>query len=267
MASIACAILRGTSARALCLWRLLVRKGIVQPRLAEPLEAKLARIAHATRPRAPLVARPGELEWHTEPRARPDDVRLRHSDQGRVHVDGPALHPPLRAEAGDLSERVEELRPAVRIPGTVEKVRCDVDLVGIQGFRVRECHPKEDRVARGNVRDRDAVPDLLHRPAFGHRGALVRECRASNLAQIHPENLVLHDPEVPRHSSGGGDLLAVALSVVNRECVHIAALRSGNREGGARVEAPGQEDDRARWTHGSDKESGAKRVWTGTDSR
>src|SRR3990170_329365 len=131
MASIACAILRDTSARALCLWRLLVRKGIVQPRLAEPLEAKLARIAHATRSRAALVARPREFERYPEPRARPDDVRLFHPDQGRVHVDGPALYAPFRAEASDLSERLVKLRPAVRIPGSIEEIRRDVDLVDI----------------------------------------------------------------------------------------------------------------------------------------
>src|SRR3989304_5786674 len=94
-----------------------------------------------------------------------------------------------------------------------------------------------------------------------------RERGAANLREVDSEDLVPLDLEVLRDLLGGDDLLAVALSVVDGERVHLASLRGGDREGGARVEAPGQEDDRARRTHGPGKEVAAKRVWTGTDSR
>src|SRR5262245_5305047 len=91
-----------------------------QTRIAMP-----ARLAARRR----VVAGGRQSEIQAELRGSSHDLRLRLSQQRRTDPESlAALHAGPRSESRHSLERLQELRPAVRIPGVVERVGADEDV-------------------------------------------------------------------------------------------------------------------------------------------
>jgi len=77
-------------------------------------------------------------------------------------------------------------------------------------------YDRNDRVARGDVGDRDPVRHLGGGSALRHR-ELARERRGAEDAKIDVDHDVTEHPGLPRDRLSGGDLDAMTLSVTKAE--------------------------------------------------
>ena len=105
---------------------------------------------------------------------------------------------------------------------------------------------------RKRVAELYPAADLLDSPLLGDPDVRVREGRPADCGEVHRRHPVVLHAEVRRDSLGGLDLFAMALTVVERQAGHVMALLDRHREGGRRIHAPGQEDDRGLchpWRH------------------
>ena len=135
-----------------------------------PASAKPAarRTQLSQRPHGPvgpgIVAAVRQPVVEAERHAALDDVGLGQHLERRVDAEALAVHAPRRGERGQVLERRDELRTAVGIPGVVERVDADEDVVQRRGPRPsrarateRPCCARERRSTESPA-DRSADP-------------------------------------------------------------------------------------------------------------
>jgi hypothetical protein len=67
----------------------------------------------------------------------------------------------------------------------------------------------------------------------------IRQCRAADLVQVEPDDLVIGHTGGLRDTHRGGQLGIVPLAVIQAECIAREALLHGEGQGGGRVESTG----------------------------
>src|SRR3989337_1938813 len=226
-----------------------VGEWVSHARLAESLQAELARVAHPARLLPAMVARPCELPWDTELLALPDDVRLRHSNHRRVNCNDVPLDTALRPEASDLLERAIVFRPAIGITGVIEALGGDHDRVRARCFGEGQGVREANRVPRGDVGWRDAATDLLEASLLRDADSLVCEGGAANCREVEIHDSMVPHVEVFRNSLPGLDLLPVSLAVIKRERDDVESFGLCHREGRRGVHPAAQQHDRTGRSH------------------
>src|SRR5690349_13367301 len=101
-----------------------IARRVIDACVSEALAAEPARVA-ATAGAAfvvGLVAGNGAREVDAVTQAGLDDLGFRPRDQRRVHPEALAFDPGLGRQVRERLERADELRPAVRIAGIVDRV-------------------------------------------------------------------------------------------------------------------------------------------------
>ena len=96
----------------------------------------------------------------------------------------------------------DEFRPAIRVTRIVERVHAHEDVGAFQHLRPRQREGKKDGVARGNIRNRDAVPHLRQRTRFRYRN-IRGECRAAERIERDSGHHMPRRAEAGRHTASG----------------------------------------------------------------
>src|SRR5690606_14799322 len=143
-----------------------------------------------------IVARPAHRRIEPEPVRFLRDTGLAPFLKRRVNAERLSFGAFLRREPRSLGEAGDELRPAIRITGIIERVDANEDVMRADRLRPAEREREEDEIARGNVSYRNVVAAadalLRHVEIIGERGA-------AELAQVERED------DVPRRAEVAGD--------------------------------------------------------------
>ena len=124
-----------------------------------------------------------QFEGNAELTSQAHDFRFREFDQRRVDTNARApLDAGFGGEVAHLFESMNELGPAIRIAGVIERVDADVDVVGFEHFGPCQRERKKDRVARRHVGDRNPAAHGRFVAALGN-GDVVREGGVAEYAQ------------------------------------------------------------------------------------
>src|SRR2546422_7921383 len=156
----------------------------MDPSFSESFEAELARITHPASFSPTFIAGPRQPPGNSEPLSKLDYVRLRHRDQWGADLDIVPFNPSLRSEAGDFSESLVELWPAIRVPTVVNGICCNVYCRGSRCFRKTQRIAQKNCVPGWNVCRWNAAPNFLLFSLFGNGDALVRESRPADARKI-----------------------------------------------------------------------------------
>jgi hypothetical protein len=163
-----------------------------------------------------------------------------------------------RGERGQPLERLQILGAAVRVPGVIERVGTNADVVRAEHLGPRERQREQHRVARRHVRGGDLpgidLTILWNRERIGQRGP-------ADAREIHGDFEVPPHGQHAGHLPGGFDLAGVTLSVQHRQRAHIEPVARHHRGGRVRIEAAAQEDHC--WWHAADLTT-ASRLGFGT---
>ncbi len=161
--------------------------------------------------------------------AAPDDLALRQRDERRVHAKSGAFDTCTRGKCGERLEGMDEFRPAIGIPGVVERVDADDDVSRLEHFGPAKREREEDGVASRHIRDwnvrRRKITVARDRYVRGQRGS-------ADAAEIKVEL------EMSRHAERGRDaacrlgFVLVALTVTDRQGVKLVTLRPRDGPGG-----------------------------------
>ena len=159
------------------------------------------------------------------------------------------MHAARRRQRRQLLERGDELGTAVRIPGVVERVHADDDVVGAEDFGPAKRQREEHGVPRGDVGRGDVV--RIDRPVLGHR-RVGRQRRAAERGQIDVELDVARDAEPLRDGASRLQFLRVPLAVADRQRVQAEAVGARNRRRRVGIEPAAEQDNRVGTCDGSD---------------
>lgn len=189
----------------------------------------MTRVTVATRrpgQRVRIVARAGEREVDAELEALLDDLLLLPEQERRAyprrHLG--VLHAGLGGELGHRLERVEKLGPAVGVAGIVDGVGADEDVCCAGRLGEREGVREEDRVAGGDVGDRNVWGCVGAALRDGDTG--VRQGRAGEEARVDARCRVGHGGRC-RERCCARELYAVPLAVVEGEGADAEAVGEG----------------------------------------
>ena len=143
----------------------------------------------------------------------------------------------LRRDLREFFERGDEFRPAIGIAGIVDGVDADVDFAGAEHFGPPERDRQHDRVARGDVRDRNAAR------RFGrHRERAVGQRGTADVREVDEDRAVLACAERARDRGGRVELGSVALSIRDRERVALETGIACERQHGCGIDSAGEQN-------------------------
>src|SRR5438874_6132265 len=124
-----------------------------------------------------------------------------------------ALHTGFGSKVGQRFKRCDKLRPAVWISAEIDCIRSDEDISRSNCLRQSKRVGKKDRVASGNVRDRNAMPDFCCRSFLWHINS-VCERRATEDPPVDLRNTMLFCAKGSCDSARGVDLDLVPLAIL-----------------------------------------------------
>src|SRR3989454_2130848 len=108
--------------------------GVGHLSFGEALAAQPATVAAAAR--APLlvrvVAAMVQVKRRFEGQAPPDDIRLGHPEQGRLHANRPAFHADFRSQLGQGFKRAKVLWTAIGVAAVVQHIGPEIDRIGVR---------------------------------------------------------------------------------------------------------------------------------------
>ena len=146
-----------------------------------------------------------------------DDFGFGHLNQRRVDA---KLHRAFDAGFGrqvrEPFERRDELRPAVRVAGVVDRVHTDEQVGRPHHFSISQRQREKHRVAGRHIGDRNAFGDFLFVSIQRHVD-VVGQRAAAKLIEPDRRNHVPHNAERRRHAAGGIELEPMPLAVVDRQ--------------------------------------------------
>ena len=178
-----------------------------------------------------------EREVETDFRTQPNDSGFIQLGERRVNAQPRAsFDAGLGGEVGQVFKGRYELRPAVGITGIVDRIDADKNIRRLQHLRPGHGEGKKNRVARGNVGDRNPGADLIGRIMLGYRQIGGQSAGAED-AEVDFRDLVLRGVEKTGDARGRGKLNRMALSIVEREGVTIEPIASGDAETGRGIES------------------------------
>src|SRR5215213_7592310 len=140
-----------------------VARGVGNPGLVEPFSTKLTGVAVAASEAVGggIVAAQRERVVDAEGASELDDLALAEMEQRRLDAHGRGtLDAAARGEVGHVLERLDVLGTAIGIARVVERVDADEDVGGAEYLRPGEAEGEEDRVARRDVGDGNALRDV-----------------------------------------------------------------------------------------------------------
>lgn len=186
----------------------------------EALAAQQATVARAAGEplRRRIVATVGQRVVHAEPQSLANDLGLRQGDEGGVNLEVRSLDAGFGRERRESLEGLNELRPAIRIPGVIHRIHSDEDVPGSDGLRVGERKGEEDGVPRRDVGYGDGSADVRHARGLGNV-KVIGERRTPERPEIDRLKHLPRHPHGGRDASGGLRLDFVALAVTEGECV------------------------------------------------
>ena len=131
----------------------------------------------------------------------------------------------------------DEFRAAIGVAAVIDGVDADEDVARFEDLGPGEGVGEEDRVAGGDVGDRDIGGHLFFVAVFGDVDG-IGEGAAAELAEIDAEYAMLGGAELSGDGDGGLQFAAVTLAVVESEGVEGGeGLGTGDGEAGGAVEA------------------------------
>ena len=156
------------------------------------------------------------------------------------------LHTTLDAGLGrhvrHAFESLEELGTAIGIAGIIEGIHADEDIGGIEHFGPREREGKKNRVARGDVGNRNLARHFVRGTPLGDFHVTGKRGTAEH-AQVELRRAMSGYADRFRHSPGGLEFDAMPLAVIERERVELEALAPGEREASGRIEPAAEQTD------------------------
>ena len=142
---------------------------VTQPRLSEPFRPQLAAVAMTTRypfgRRVVTTMGLSIIDAQLIPQL--DNLGFGQLDQRSMDLKPRPLDACLGGQVCQLFKRCDELRAAVGISAVVDGVNPQEEIVCPQHFGPAQRHRQEDRVACGDVSDRDARRHLGLSPILG----------------------------------------------------------------------------------------------------
>ena len=160
-----------------------------------------------------------------------DDLCFRKLDQRCVNAKMCAFDPGFGPKVSEGFKCRDKLRPAIRISAIINRIRSDKDVGRSNCLRQRQRVRKEDRVASGNVRDRNPASNFCFRSLFRYTD-IAGQCRLAENITVDLCNAVLLGAKLPCDSSRTFDLDPVPLPVVKRKGLYFVTLRNCNRQRG-----------------------------------
>ena len=151
--------------------------------------------------------------------------------------------PALVASGGQALERRDELRPAVRVPGVVERVDADEDVARAEHLGPRRARATGTRCCAPARRSTGCRPAVDRRGPSGRRSAPV-SADPPNAARSTCSSTWRTTPSARGHDARRLDLPRVPLTVGHREGVQLEPLVAGDGRGRRGIEAAAQEHDR-----------------------
>src|SRR2546423_6608679 len=134
-----------------------------------------------------------------------------------------------------MLERRNEFWPAIGIAAVINRVRADENVRRAEDLAPGESVGEEDRVARGDVGDRNIHFVLC--PAIFRHGNVIRQRRTAENAEIDSSNTVVADARTSSHASSGVQFELMALAVIERQRVYFVSVTKCDRECRRRIEA------------------------------
>src|SRR4030095_182143 len=117
----------------------------------------------------------------------PDNLGFAHVHEGRMNmILSSTLYSRLRGQMGQLFKCLEKARPAVGVPGIVDGIDADENVLGSEHFTPTQCEGKEYRVPRGDVGD-------------GYLGRHLPQVAALRHLDVGGESGAANRPEVEAH--------------------------------------------------------------------
>ncbi len=137
----------------------------------------------------------------------PGLVQLR---QRRVDTQArPPLDAGLGREIRHVFECGDELGPAIRVARIIDRIHTDENIGAFEHFRPGHGIRQKNRIARGDVSDRDALGQAV----LGNLDVSGKRAPAER-PQIDPDHAMFAHAEVAAHVRRGFELDAVPLSVI-----------------------------------------------------
>ncbi len=149
-------------------------------------------------------------------------------------------------QVGHALESGDVVGAAVRIAGVVYGIDSDEDVSTTQYLGPGQGQGEHDGVAGGNIGDRDARLNTLHR----YGDPVVGEGGTAELGEIEFERALFDRTKSLGDVGGGRQLGTVALSVIERQAVGRESPLAGDGEAGGGIQTPGKKDDGFIW-HGA----------------
>src|SRR5262245_16100233 len=149
------------------------------PGFREAFRAQDAAVARSARcaVRLRIVTTVSQSILEAERDTVPDDLGFRHGDERSVHANARALDPRAGGNSRERLEYVEEFRAAVWIPGVVERVYADDEVVRTERLGPRQREGQKDGVAGRYIRSGDR--GVRQDPSARHRH-IACQSRAAN---------------------------------------------------------------------------------------
>jgi hypothetical protein len=108
-----------------------------------------------------------------------------------------------------MLEGLDVLRPAVRVAGIIHGIDANKEIPGPQHLGPAQRQRQEHRVARRHIGDGYALARLLRDGDGG-----IRQCRAADLVQVEPDDLVIGHTGGLRDTHRAPDSRMTALGIV-----------------------------------------------------
>src|ERR1700722_11179990 len=215
---------------------------VMQTRVRKTFEPQPARIAQAARaaPRVRIVTTMRQSELNAQLRAQLDDLAFGKLNQRRMNFQmGAPFHAGLGYQIGHVLEGGDKFWPAIGVSGIIDGVHADKNVGAGEHLRPSQREREENRIARRNIGDRDALTE----PRFGDRN-VGRESRSAESAQIDSDNAMPGRSQAGCHTRGGFKLGPMPLAIVETERIATIAFAPRDSQAGGRIQASAQQTDR-----------------------
>src|SRR5882724_774646 len=112
-----------------------------------------------------------------------NDVGFGKFDERRVNLEASAFDSGFGSDIGQVLERLDKFRSAIRVAAVVDCVYADKNVISPNHLRPGKRIREEDGVARWNIRDWNFIRDFFFRTLLRHAD-IVGERGAAENAQV-----------------------------------------------------------------------------------
>jgi hypothetical protein len=193
-----------------------------------------------------VIATVGDRVIDPERSAETDDLCLAERAERGMNREPAALYSGFGTQIQGGLKGAKELGTAIGIPGVIDGVDSDEEIVSSANFCVCRGEGKKDQVAGGDIGDGNLTGGSGKLAISLGDSDVSCECRAADGAKVELEGAVLGRAELGGQPSGGDKLVPVSLAVVKREREAAVSLGACDSEDGGAIKPTGEQDDGGR---------------------